>query len=442
MITLYKHQKLALAYMRANCSFALFLDPGCGKTLPTLTRLLELFKSHSIETALVVCKKSGMGAWWRDIEKFEPADQTLFNSFLTVINYDKVWRGDTYRRQWDAIVVDESHKMKNRTSRRAEFLLERSRSSKYRYILTGTPVGNGQLENLWAQYAFLSPTVTARGRPSSEWFGSYSDFLSKYCLCNQWHQPYAYKHVDEFQAIMNAHCMRVKKSDCLDLPEKLPDEIYDIELKEPKLYKELHKSSTVEELDILADNPLARMAKLRQVCSGFINDAATTHELACEKADVLDDFLEDFSDKLVIFAEFTHSIDTICGVLTKRKLKHVVLDGRTKDKTVWRLFQSDDSIKVIVCQYQSGCDSIDLFAADTTIYYEPTISSTTLEQSRDRTHRSGQHRPCSYIHFITKGTIEVNIYKALAGYADFSEKLFTEYMTEYTKSYGQKERCR
>ncbi len=45
-------------------------------------------------------------------------------------------------------------------------------------------------------------------------------------------------------------------------------------------------------------------------------------------------------------------------------------------------------------------------------------------------------RSCNYIHFITKDTIEGAIYRALKGYNDFSEKLFNEYMTEYTKSYA------
>jgi SNF2 family DNA or RNA helicase len=118
------------------------------------------------------------------------------------------------------------------------------------------------------------------------------------------------------------------------------------------------------------------------------------------------------------------------------KFKHVILDGEQKDKDVWKQFQSDESIKVIICQYQSGAQGIDLFAADTIIYYEPTLSSTTLEQSRDRIHRMGQTQKCSYIHFITKKSVEEDIYKALARYEDFSERLFESYMTSFTRSYS------
>jgi SNF2 family DNA or RNA helicase len=117
------------------------------------------------------------------------------------------------------------------------------------------------------------------------------------------------------------------------------------------------------------------------------------------------------------------------------KIKYVVLDGEQKDKTIWRKFQVDKRIRVIVCQYQTANAGIDLFASDTIIYYEPTLRSNILEQSRDRIHRSGQKEKCSYIHLLTRGTVEVDIYRALAGYSDFSEALFTRYMNGYRRSY-------
>lgn len=436
MLKLYNHQKLALQYMRLNDSFALFMEQGCGKTLPTLYRILELRKQGYITTALVVAPKATMGAWYRDMEMFDPEDRLLLEKSITVINYDSVWRKNKgYDKVWDCIVLDESHKIKNRTSKRAKFLLRLALKSKYRYILTGTPIGNGQLENIWSQYAFLEPCIV-NGRVASKIFGTYKQFEDRYCLLNQYWKPYRYKYVDELQDIIAEHSYRVTKAECLDLPEKLPDEVYDIELKEPALYKELHKSSTVEELGILAENPLARMTKLRQVCSGFLNDGETTHELKCEKINVLEEFLDGWEKKLVVFCEFKHSIKAVSALLTKLKIKHVILDGEQKDKLIWRKFQSDPKIRVIICQYQSASQGIDLYAADTIIYYEPTLSSNTLDQSRDRIHRSGQTEKCSYIHFITKGTIEGAIYKALKNYSDFGEKLFNEYMTEYTKSYA------
>ena len=421
--------------MRLNDNFALFMEQGCGKTLPTLCRILELGKEGKIKNCLIVAPKATMGAWYRDCELFGE-DKAYLENLISVINYDSVWRkGKGYDRQWDCIVLDESHYIKNRNSKRASFLLKLSLKAKYRYILTGTPIGNGQLENIWSQYAFLKPTVI-RGRIASKIFGTYKQFEDRYCILNQWWKPYRYINVDELQDIINQYCYRVTKAECLDLPEKLPDEVYDIELKEPKLYKELHKHSTIEEMDLLAENPLARMTKLRQICSGFLNDGTEIHELKCEKLKVLEEFLDGWEKKLVIFCEFKYSIKAISSLLNKLKIKHVTLDGEQKDKQIWRKFQSDPQIQVIICQYQSGSAGIDLYSADTIIFYEPTLRSNILEQAKDRIHRIGQTSKCSYIHFITKGTIEVAIYRALKNYNDFSKKLFEEYMVESTRSYS------
>jgi SNF2 family DNA or RNA helicase len=180
------------------------------------------------------------------------------------------------------------------------------------------------------------------------------------------------------------------------------------------------------------------MIKLRQLaCSHIKLDSGELIEVKNDKLSVLEELFEGYEDdkKVVIFAEFKYSIRKISELLSKKKIKYIVLDGDQKDKTIWRKFQSDKSIKVIVCQYQTASAGIDLFSSDTIIFYEPTLRSNTLEQARDRIHRTGQKNKCSYIHLLTKGTIEVDIYRALAGYSDFNERLFTEYMESYRKNY-------
>lgn len=367
-------------------------------------------------------------------------DSEILKSVITLINYDKVWRGkedSPFNKVWDCIILDEAHLIKNRTSERSKFLLKLSINAKYRYILTGTPIGNGQLDNIYSEYAFLDPYLE-RGRVASNIFkGTYTDFTNRYCIMGKYYKPIKYINVRELQDIINKYSYRVTKSECLDLPDKLPDEIYSIELKEKALYKKLQKESALLDYDVLAENPLARLTKLRQLASGYITTEDGIVEVKNEKIEVLKEFIEDYDKKLVIFAEFKYSIQKITELLKKLKIKYVTLDGDQKDKTIWRKFQADDSIRVIVCQYQSASSGIDLFSSDTIIYYEPTLRSTTLEQSRDRIHRTGQKNKCSYIHFITKGTVEENIYKALSGYSDFSEKLFTEYLNSYTRAYNQ-----
>lgn len=441
MIKLYRHQEVALSYMRANNYFSLFMEQGTGKTIPSLFRILDLLKSGDIEEALVVAPKSALGAWERDIELFDDLDREMLRAGITLINYDKVWRGDKkspYYKKWGCIILDEAHYIKNRASKRSKFLLKIACMADYKYILTGTPISNSQLENIWSLYCFLDPYLN-KGYPYSRIFGgSYKTFEDRYCVLNMYHKPSSYIHVKELQDIINEHSYRVKKVDCLDLPDKLPDEIIKVDQGEKKLYKKLATESAILEYEILAENPLSRLVKLRQLCSGHIKlDTGEILEVKCEKLNILQELLEGYEDdkKIVVFAEFKYSISKIVELLKKMKIKHVVLDGDQKDKNIWRKFQSDKSIRVIVCQYQTASAGIDLFASDTIIYFEPTLRSNTLEQSRDRIHRTGQSNKCSYIHLLTRGTVEVDIYRALAGYSDFSERLFVEYMDSYRRSY-------
>ena len=138
MIKLYRHQEIALSYMRANDFFALFMEQGTGKTIPSLFRILDLLKSGSIEEALVVAPKSALGAWERDIELFDDLDRDILRDCITLINYDKVWRGgdkSPYYKKYGCIVLDEAHLIKNRSSQRSKFLLKLACMSDYRYRL-------------------------------------------------------------------------------------------------------------------------------------------------------------------------------------------------------------------------------------------------------------------------------------------------------------------
>lgn len=454
MFKLFRHQEVALSYLRSNNGFALFAEMGVGKTLVALFRILDLARLGKIETALVLAPISALGSWERDIERFDELDREILRSVITLVNYDKVWRGEEkspYFKKYGCIILDEAHNIKNRTSQRSKFLLKIATLSDYNYILTGSPISNGQLENIWSLYCFLDP-YTDRGRvygniwryewekrePGKTFKGSYQEFQDRYCILNMYHKPSSYVRVKELQEIINTYSYRVKKSECLDLPDKLPDEVIKVELKEKALYKRMVVESALLEYEILAENPLVRNIKLRQLCGGFIQNEDELIEVKCEKLEILKELIESFEDekKLVIFAEFKYSIRKISELLQKMKIRFVVLDGDQKDKTIWRKFQADPKIKVIVCQYATANSGIDLFASDTIIYYEMTTRSLFLEQSRDRIHRTGQVNKCSYYFLLTKGSIEEAIYKTLAGYSDFNEKLFIEYMNSYRRSYS------
>lgn len=436
---LYDHQELALTYLKYNKSFALFMDMGTGKTMTMLVHIGNLLQEGKITNALVLAPKAVLGGWKKEIGvvnehfNFNIGDEVFITNYaqLNSKNYKKIKNTN-----WDLIVLDESHYIKTRSAKRTKKAWDLALKSEYRYILTGTPMSNGQLDNIFSQFLFLNPTFV-RGYHKSNIFGTWTQFCKDYCILNKWYQPRAYKNISELQKIIDEYSYRVLKEDCLDLPSKLPDKIFSIDNMNKKWYNEMLKKSTVMEYDVLAENPLTKLAKLRQICSGFLHTETGVVDLKNPKLKVLKEFLSDYDKKIAIFVNYTKSSHDISTLVKELKKKSVTLSGEQPNKEIWQDFQENDDVDVIICQYQSANAGINLHSADTIIFYEPPLSSNLLEQSRDRIHRIGQHKPCSYIFFLTEGTIEEKIYERLKDYTDFNEKVFTEYIDSYVRSWAK-----
>lgn len=444
MIELYAHQRAMLSLLRLNDGFALFAEQGTGKSFPVLFRLAELAERGRIGSALIVAPKAVCESWREKVALLDEGQQAALERIgLRVASYDMAWRRpELAQATFDAVVLDESHYVKTPTAKRTKACLALCARARYRYALTGTPTSNGQLCNLWSQLAAVDPVVE-RGtvRPACLGGESYWAWLRANARLDQYHKPVEYTDVAAIQRVLQEVSFRVTKAECLDLPEKLPDELWRVGL--PKAarapYREMARHSVVLDLDTLAGNPLTRALRLRQIASGFMDtDDGGRVEYGTEKLAVLEAWLaeREAGDKAVVFCEFRHSIDAVSSLLDGMGAPHVVLDGRQPDKGAWRRFQADPAIRAIVCQYQTGSAGIDLFAADACVFFEPTLSSSLNEQARDRIHRPGQRRPCSYFYLIAEGTIEQAIYDALAGYADFDRALFERYLATYHRKGG------
>lgn len=421
---LFDHQKTMLELLTTHDHFALFAEAGCGKTIPTLYHIVNLFMGGEISSCLIVCPASVKGSWSRDIEKLPQRKQKYLRN-LEVVSYDLVWRREYYAKEWDCIVLDESHCIANRSSKRTKFLQKLKTMSRYRYILTGTPMHNGHYEDYWSQMDFLVPG----------YLGTYREFCAHHTVERQLPGTYVkiivkYRNVQELLDKIGNLAYYIDKKSCLDLPEKLPPVVVDCELKEKLKYKQALKSF-IEEYDMNIGNPMSIIVKLRQLCSGFvIDDYGDLHELKCEKIKMLDELIDSISGKIVIFAEFTYSLEQIHKLLDKKKIKYLTLDGRQSNKSIWKEFQSNEDIRIIVCQYRSANAGIDLFAASDMIFYEPTQSSTVVDQAMARIHRNGQTRNCSYYWLLTDKTVEHDIYSRVVNGIDFNVQALDNFRRE------------
>ncbi|MBW2595119.1 MAG: DEAD/DEAH box helicase [Deltaproteobacteria bacterium] len=451
---LFDHQKKMLEILTENDRFLLLPQTGTGKTLPAVIHMSNLYLAGEIQNALIVAPLSGLGAWSRDIKKLTPERQELIWKHTRCINYAKLSRNKgRYQKecwqQWDLIMLDEGHAIAKPTSNRTKYFVGRGKTlglaskAQYRYIITGTLINNSRLEDIWSPLRFLY---------DEDWM-TWADFKRKYLVMRNLPGSYAqivvgYRHRAELLDLVGSCSYRVLKKDCLDLPEVMSDEIIKVPFAagkntEPfvKTTKALYEDaldSYVEALDMVMDNPLTRLLRMRQIATGHIKESDTgdetgrrmrgkTYPLKSHKAKYVMELIENNQPyKTVVFYNFRATCLALEKALKSKGVKYVTLNGDQKNKNIWQDFQADDSIKVIVVQYQSGSRAIDLFASSYTIYVEPTDSSEMMEQSRARTDRFGQTEACNYVFLLTEGSVEEDMYKKLAGHQDFAERSYRE----------------
>ena len=98
------------------------------------------------------------------------------------------------------------------------------------------------------------------------------------------------------------------------------------------------------------------------------------------------------------------------------------INGSVKDLTAYE----NDSNSITFIQYGSGAHGLNLQKADKTIYFTLPLSSEFFEQSKCRTHRLGQTKPCFYYTLICANSIEEKILKTLEMRNDYTNALFEE----------------
>ena len=181
-----------------------------------------------------------------------------------------------------------------------------------------------------------------------------------------------------------------------------------VEFKKPQSYTKILKTRQTSSGELL-DTTMKLCHTLRQEC--FTKD----------KQEWVRDFVENLGDRAVIFYSYIAEGD---------KLEELVRKALPKSAKVWRIdgrhkdIPTEDTIgerDVVLCQWQSGSEGLNLQYIPYWISTTPTYSYSVSKQAQGRVLRIGTKRPVWYYYLKTTGTIESAIYKALKTKRDFSE---------------------
>jgi SNF2 family DNA or RNA helicase len=133
---------------------------------------------------------------------------------------------------------------------------------------------------------------------------------------------------------------------------------------------------------------------------------------------VLEEILDETDRKVIIFALFRSSIDTIQTHLTKKNIPNECIHGgvaANKRADIIHRFQHEKEPRVLVMQPQATAHGITLTAADTVVFFGPLMSVEQYIQCIARADRKGQNSDKVTVIHIQGSPIEKKMFKALEG---------------------------
>ncbi|KAJ2602979.1 chromatin remodeling complex Adenosinetriphosphatase [Coemansia sp. RSA 1722] len=413
-------------------------EMGLGKTLQVISFIgyLKHYRGIGGPHLVVVPKstlhnwKSEFNRWVPDLDVFllhgdkhkraEIFDDHLrrsdFSCCITTYEMCLICKNELRKTNWQYIIVDEAHRLKNENSMLSK--LVRMFSSERRLLITGTPLQNN-LHELWALLNFLLPDVFGSSDVFDEWFQK--DESDQEQVVQQLHK------------LLQPFLLRRVKSDVEHslLPKKEINLYVGLTPMQRTWYRR------ILERDIAAINGavgkkegktrlLNIVMQLRKCCNHpYLFDGAepgppyTTDEhlvYNAGKMAVLDKLLKRLKEqgsRVLIFSQMSRVLDILEDYCQFRDYKYCRLDGSTdhedRVESIADFSRPDSDKFVFLLTTRAGGLGITLTAADTVLIYDSDWNPQADLQAMDRAHRIGQTKQVYVYRFITEDTVEEKV---------------------------------
>lgn len=493
--TLFDYQQHIVDKFKSRDSFGLFLDMGLGKTILSLafaevnncTKVIIITINAKAEESMTI-KDSWLGwASKSNIQyslhnKHSNSKYCIEQNDLLVINYESLFVRTKDKKQKVqlkdiildfiyscaghnvAIIVDESHKMKNLKSLQTEAIfklktyLKMQAQHVYTYLLTGTPFTTGYID-LYSQLKMLDYPDTK------------TNFVDRYCVKGNlpgllgWQQPIVgYKNIDELYELIHKYAITIKSEEVVNLPEQIfishPIECSHaftmltterIEGKEVVKENASHKSKINDILQYNTDNKvnnpyyrniaypdlkwLAETSgtfwlRAREISIGFQGNSEDAEWYDMSRMNAIKNFLDRNRDNYIIFYNYTpeliqlfniceelgYNVDAFCGEIKSLFFYEKYSNLTESEKLV-------NKGNVILANFASGSTGMNWQN-----YSKVIIASTPLykdyAQAIKRVHRPGQKEKVFYHSFYQKNWLDYSMQKALSEQKQYSQDMY------------------
>ena len=398
---LYPYQEIAVAFLEERDKVskgALVGDqPGLGKTIEALS-WLSLSPKRPV---LVITQASIKRNWYREIEKWLPGsiiqilnqgkDTIDPDADFVIINYDLIWRKgieeQLLKRKFPVVIYDEVTAIKEPSAKRTKTAKKIGRRAEFNIGLSGTPILNRPIE-FYNILNLIDPKQ----------FTSHFKFGMRYC--NGHHNGFGYvfkgsSHINELREQIKPLMIRRLKEDVLtELPAKSRRTIY---IDMPGKYYQDYIAAENNLVETLQALPSGKVSQEYEDSRMWLLSKLNylRHIVGLAKAEEAEEIIKNFVDageKLVVFAHHHDVMDLMDEYLTKDKVNHVKVDGRTElnnRQTAIDTFQDDPECMVFLASTAMGM-GVTLTAASNALFVERQWTPGIEEQMEDRLHRIGQ----------------------------------------------------
>lgn len=425
-----------LGFQKAGIAFAkdknaLIADSmGLGKTVQAIGVINSRPEYRNV---LVICPASIRLNWKREMSKWLVNEYTIGyvnkndypeDTDVLIINYDVVERhlDKINSRQWDLLIVDEAHYLKNPKAKRTVAILGKGKKipgiqAGHKLFLTGTPILNRPVE--------LFPLISAI---DPDTWSSFWKYAHRYCgaVNDGYGWDFSgYSNLEELQQKLRSTIMirRLKEEVLTELPPKRRQVI---ELpSNPEINKLLRQERTIWEgnKEVIEDLRLAvELAKVngtkeeynaavKQLKNGhaaaFTDMSLIRQQIALAKLPYVVEHVRDIEGKVILFAHHKAVVAALKEVLGDEA---VVLVGDTKledRQSAVDDFQNDDKIRYFIGSIQAAGVGITLTASSHVVFAELDWVPGNLSQAEDRAHRMGQLNSVLVQHLVMENSLDV-----------------------------------
>lgn len=420
-------------------------EVGLGKTIEAGLILKEYMIRGLVKKVLILVPASLVTQWAAELNsKFFIPAMTQRKSYVWD-QYDVVVSSiDTAKRQphrdiifkqdYDLIIIDEAHKLKNNKTKNYEFV--QNLKKKFCLLLTATPIQN-RIEEIFNLVSLLKPGH----------LGSETAFYEKYKRDSR-----SLNDDEHLKELVNKVMIRNRRADTgIEWTKR---QVETIPIQFSKEEKELYEAITAmkNENDWRSSSAFSIMTLQREACSSREAVYHTLKNMLSRKENPSDQFqqqmdfliskveaiqqnskankalelIQKIDDKVIIFTEYRATQLYLQWFLRQHGITSVPFRGgfkRGKKDWMRELFQKHAQVLIAT---EAGGEGINLQFCNHIINFDLPWNPMRLEQRIGRIHRLGQEKDVMIYNFAIKNTVEEHILKLLYEKIHLFEKVIGE----------------